>query len=51
LEVEVRDSTLTLVLKKLEEEAGVQEPLTLSETVRKIKAAENEAPQWGKLNP
>lgn len=35
------DSRLPLVLRSLEEEAGVQEALTLSEVVSRAKAAEN----------
>lgn len=41
LEGGVGDSRLPLVLRKLEEEAGVQESLSLTETVSKAKAAEN----------
>eukprot|EP00072_Mus_musculus_P043209 XP_006516144.3 PREDICTED: histone-lysine N-methyltransferase setd3 isoform X4 [Mus musculus] len=41
LEGGVGDSRLPLVLRKLEEEAGVQESLSLTETVSKVKAAEN----------
>lgn len=41
LEGSVGDSRLPLVLRKLEEEAGVQESLSLTETVSKAKAAEN----------
>lgn len=41
LEGGVGDSRLPLVLRKLEEEAGVQESLSLTEPVSKVKAAEN----------
>lgn len=41
LEGGMGDSRLPLVLRKLEEEAGVQESLSLTETVSKVRAAEN----------
>ncbi|KAG3260396.1 SET domain containing 3 [Ictidomys tridecemlineatus] len=41
LEGSVGDSSLPLVLRNLEEEAGVQEALSLKEAVSKAKAAEN----------